>query len=476
MDRLQRSCAASQQYPLNLDRPNVAPYYLQAQAEHLCRISPRTFADEKKASLDFWEFRQNAFLHTPINSRQSLRSHLNLANQSLDCPALHRFVFVQASSSRTRLLLSESMLRDLFTYFQIMPSVVPLLASFGIDAGKDFQHCQFEADARFAPTELGLAIPELKRSGRTLEIAYVFRTVEHSSSIEGFPWQIKQTCVHHNFDVDTGLNTWLFFKGSDLLKRRIMEGVHLPSSDTSPSEAFSFSLSIQLMLSNLSVENWRAYINSLEQKTQRVTRARTFKPVEAPRPSELASPIAISPNERKVQWNSHGRSRSFVHNQLSRSSTIRSWIHRMDILSPTPVTDITELSANHTSTAGSGALSSQETSDRDNEELAFFECLQEIKSLEEQALDALLVLKSTVRIWRQLQKTYQDYVSDEDFPESLRKECRRSIKQFYNQLDSVQDALEGQVLRVEALIALLIGRKTLVTLTSSLFHQSLMSA
>lgn len=476
MDYLQRSCAASQSYPLNLERPKAAPYYLRTQASHLCKIGPRTFVDETKAALDFWEYCRDDFYHTLVNSRQSLRDHLNLANQSLDCASLHRFVLIQASTSRTKLLLSEAMLKDLLTYFQVMPSVIPLIGSFGIDAGKDFQHCQFEANARFSPAELGLAVPELKRSGRTLEIAYLFRTVEPSSSIEGIPWQIKQTCVYHNFDVDTGLNTWIFIKGSDLVKRRIMDGICLPSSDTSPSEAFLFALSVHLMLAYLSVENWRAYVNSLEQKAQRVTRARTFKPVETPKPAFLLSPTPMSPNQSSSPSTPHGRSFSFIHSQLSRSSTIRSLMPRMGVSSPLPSQTGTEMPMLGTTVSHSVSVSNQGSVGEDSEEQAYFQCLQEIKWLEEQALEASLVLKSTMRIWKQVQKTYQEYMVDEHFPEILRKESQRGSKQFLNQLDSTQEALEGQILRVEALIALLGGRKTLVTFTCSLLQQPLMSA
>lgn len=465
MDRLQRSCDASDTYPLNLEGPSTGLFYLRHERELLRKISPRTFADETKAHLDFWEYQQDDFSLTPIKSQQCLRDHLNRLNQAQDYAPLHRFVFIQASSSRTKLLISEDMLKDLLSYFQVMAALIPLLASFGIDAGEDFQHCQFESNVKLSSNELGLAVPELKRSGRTIEIAYVFRTVEPSKSIEGIPWQIKQTCVYHSFDVETGLNTWIFVKGSDLVKNRVMDGLCLPSADTSPVEAFLFSLSVQSMLSNLSLENWRTYVNSLEQKAQIVTTALTFKPVEIPEtpiaPAMIAQHGAITP------LGFRGRSRSLIYNQLSRSSTLKSWMSRKEMSTPVLSLDMT-LAMTDLTAAQTVPPSGQSRQSEDDEERTYFKCLQDMKWLEEQALEALLVLKMTVRMWKQLQRTYEENVTDEHFPHSLRHGCRRGLKQFLSRLDNVEDALENQVLRVEALIALLSGRKNLVICTCPL--------
>lgn len=468
MDRFQMSCAAPEEYPLNLIRPTAALYDLHNGRDMLRNIAPRTFAPADKAALEFWEGRDNGFLHTLVNSRESLRLHLNTTNQGPQCAPLYRFMFIRANTSRAKLLITEAMLKDLLTYFQVMVYVVSMLASFGLDAGKDFQHCQFEADARLSPKDVGLAVPELKRSGRIIEMAYVFRTVEPSGSIPGMKWQIKQTCAHHNFDLETGLNTWILIKGSDLVKRRVMEGLQLPSTtaqtaDASLTESFLFSLNVHVMLADLSVENWREYINSLEREVQKVTKATTFKPVQAPKTT--ISPTTDSSNDPIKSFGFGGRSRSRIYTQLSRSSTFKSWITPKDGPIPKPGAASTILPTTQPPANQHTLSQFENVQEEQDEEEAYFGCLQVMKVLEEQALESLLVLKSSVRIWKQLQRTYDEYVSDDHFPPKLYKDSQRGLKRFHSRLDSTQDSLENQVLRVEALLALLSGRKTLVTWT-----------
>lgn len=463
MDQLRRSCQGSQQYPLNLVASQDATYDLSIKQDLLGKISTRTFADEAKAKLDLWEYKHDAYHHTLINSRQALRDHLNLANQCSGEVSLCRFAFIQASSSRTKLLLTRDMLTDLLSYFQVMACIVSMLASFGCDADKDFQHCQFEADIRLAPDNYSLSVPELNRSGRILELAYVFRTVEASSSVPGMPWQIKQTCVQHSFDVETGLTTWMIIQGSDSVKKRIMNWVE-PSTvgrqhvADSCASAFLSSLRTQLMFCDLSVENWRSYINFLEQEVQKLTRAITFKPVDVPK--------TVIPMQKSTSGDSssplsfRAQARTFTYNQLSRSNTFKSWMSRMDIPdSSLQSKAVTEPRTNLQSTQDL-AVSVDENQ---TEEVEYFKTLKNMEGLEERAYEALLVLKTTVRIWNQLQRAYVELVSDEHFPEALKDHSRRGLKRFCSRLENIKDTLENQILRVETLATMLSGRKTLVT-------------
>lgn len=463
MQQLQKSCQESYRYPLNLPPIYNAQYDLRSNHDLLCTISSRTFADESKAALEFWEQQRDAYIRTSITCHQSLRDHLNLADQHYEQPPLSCFVFLEARSSRTRLLITRDMLTDLLTYFQVMAGVVPMVASFGCDAARDYQHCQLESAVRLQPPGSGIAVPELNRSGRMYEIAYVFRTVERSENVPGMPWQIKQTCIYHNFDVVTGLAVWIMIKGSDCLRRRLTDELSsspailpTPRATERCAQAFGSTFNVQAMCADLSVENWRWYINFLEQEAQTMTRVITFKPVVPPTTTIPTPSVTKSDRSAAVGFVARARTLSLGH--LSRSSTLKSLLAKMNITESTQECKVPDIP----STVSSPSQPALSFVAPQLEEETYFETLQSIKGLEERAFEARLVLKTSIRIWDQLQRTYDEVISDEHFPESLRNEGKHCFSRFRCRMRSTQDALENQVLRVDTLITLLAGRKALV--------------
>lgn len=469
MDQLIESCRKSNHYPCNLVLPQQAQYDLNNKKVILRNLSSRTFiTDESEARVDFWEYRGHSFQHATVTDRQSLREHLNLGNQRPDELPSSRFIFLQAPHSRAKLLVSEDMLLDLLSYFQVMSSIVHALESFGLDAKKDFQHCQFEANNRLQQYEAGLRVPELKRSGHMLELCYSLRSVERSDSIEGrTTWSFKQTCVYHSFDVSTGLTTWIVIKGSDLFKKRIMDTSNASifpgiKSFTTVSDAFASALAVQLIFGDWTTENWRWFVNDLEKEVQSVTRAVTFKPVTPP--AAALSTTSLDPITPVANSTLSERARSWACGQLSRTSTGKTFLDRFNIENPVPrpTTDVlspTNMQASQVNTSTSHDIRREEES--------YFETLQRVKALEERASEALLVLKTTTRILKRLQRTYADLSDDEDFPTVIQKDCKRKLKQFNRRLQDMQDVLENEALRVETLSTLLVGRKALVNTPDS---------
>lgn len=219
--------------------------------------------------------------------------------------AAKRARFLHAPHSRASLRISYDMLSFLFTYHQVMPSFLDFLFPFGKQVyAQDFHFSGLREENRFDIKRRGDNIPELGRSGSQLQLCYNLRSVEGTRVPKGsseLPWSIRQSAVYHSLDTETGRSVWINVKGNKLLKKRISEASTLSSlSDVQTcSASFSASLDTHLIFCDWSSENWRWYINDLENELQKLTRNALATPVDK-RPSPPSSPIPFIESPKRT--------------------------------------------------------------------------------------------------------------------------------------------------------------------------------
>lgn len=105
------------------------------------------------------------------------------------------------------------------------------------------------------------------RSWRQYQLCYNLRGVTSKPMSHGqVEWSVRQAAVHHQFDVVDGTAVWIVTKGGkDLLERvdNLAKGYKKPSLET-PQACFRTSLDVHRMFSHWSAEDWRRYVDYLE--------------------------------------------------------------------------------------------------------------------------------------------------------------------------------------------------------------------
>lgn len=180
-----------------------------------------------------------------------------------------------------------------------MPSFLDFVYPFGKqDYTRDFYFSGLREESRLSAKRKGLEIPELSRSGKEIRLCYNLRSVEQSIGEPDLPWSIRQSALYHSFDLETGKSLWINVKGNRLIKNRVFEATGLPSFSKieSLSEAFSSTLATHLLLCDWSGENWRWYINNLENQLQALTR--NALAVQVDEPSQVSTPIPFPMSPR----------------------------------------------------------------------------------------------------------------------------------------------------------------------------------
>ena len=211
---------------------------------------------------------------------------------------------MHAPHSRERLKTTRRMLMSVFTYHQVMPAFLDFLFPFGLqEYPQDFDFSGFRQHTTLSDFDRVLTIPEVGRSGRGYQFCYSLKAVEESRSQIEWPWSIRQTAIHHSFDVDHGRANWIVIKGDQLMKNRIRlaikdTGLTGTSDLHCVDRAFVSTLVIHMVICDWSCESWRWYINFLREKFQGATRRTVTSLVE-----ESPSPASEITLESGTQCN-----------------------------------------------------------------------------------------------------------------------------------------------------------------------------
>lgn len=233
--------------------------------------------------------------------------------------------FLNAPHSRDALRVTFDMLKFLFTYHQVTPTFLDFLFPFGKQIyAQDLHFSGLRDDSQFISQQECTRISKLGRSASMLRCCYNLRSAEESRDQSGLPWSIRQTAVYQTFDMPTGQAVWIFIKGNKVIEERIKEASKSATwvSADSPSGTFATALRTHLIICDWSGENWRWYINKLEDEMQQRTRGALAMNIDkAPsRPSSPGcgtypgSPMSrtstMSPLSRGATWSFTKSSRS----------------------------------------------------------------------------------------------------------------------------------------------------------------------
>lgn len=459
MEQLATSCRDARSYPQNLIRPNTYEYNLTAYYQRLNEREDSLFQNDAEAALDLWELdaQATAFWPSRIGYVDELRKHLRVG-----CPPERedprcRFVFVHAPHSRASLKVTRDMLTLVFTYHQVLPQFLDFLFPFGNQQyAQGFHFSGFKYENRFSDVDSGLKIPDLGWSGRNFQFCYNLKSIERSRGQPEWPWSIRQSALYHSFDVENGRTNWIVIKGDQLLKKRIKlatgsRGLPETSCFDTVDRAFASSLAVHIIMCEWSGENWRWFINFLEEALQTTTRP-TLSAMVDPFPSSMA-------NEEPLG-----------HSMLAQCAKSCTDITLADPVLRGPPAQAYHLKGRSTSnckTMSDIDLASQEldtlqpqvtTSHPDFS----FSDLQRIQFIQEKVNETLLVLKVNVDVLTELRQYYHSICESDGWPRELIVKCKGDIFRFETRVVAVEKDLRMQQSRTETLLRLLADRKSLL--------------
>ncbi|KAF3015909.1 hypothetical protein E8E14_010687 [Neopestalotiopsis sp. 37M] len=190
-----------------------------------------------------------------------------------------RFIFLLLNFVTGPLTISTKSASRILSYHQVSPNFFDFLDVYGTHRAlkRELRFSGFKAEIYLANPEPGVILPELGRSGRHYQISYNLKTATLREDIKQTIkqpgpgcslWYIRQAAVHHQLDVGSGVQLWIFGDPYASLKGHIAEimSEHRNHKDKfkSVSASFKSSLEIQLHLARWAMGGWRQYILTLE--------------------------------------------------------------------------------------------------------------------------------------------------------------------------------------------------------------------
>ena len=345
-----------------------------------------------------------------------------------------------------------------------MPEFIDFLFPFGLQLyAQDFYFSGFRQRTQLS--EYGLnARPVDKR----FQICYNLKSVEPSDSD---CWSIRHCAVHHVFEMKEVRTSWIIVKGDELMKQRIESatsdrGPHGPSDFKSMDGAFKSSLGTHLIFCDWSGENWRWYINSLEDKFQSMTRRTFSAPLHVPFLPASATDH-FTPKSR-TNTNFSMFSRTSTH--MAEKGSLKPAIKRQLSVPQTYENPDTGVSQplppdeddNDDDDEPASPLRPNDVKVEDENQNFSFDKLRKVHKFAEKSNEAVLVLKQNLLVLAQLRQYYRSISKRKDFPRDLAESCKDAIDDFELRIDGLENDMQTQILRLETLLCLLEDRKTLV--------------
>ena len=350
------------------------------------------------------------------------------------------------------------MLTLVLTYHQVLPSFLDFLFPFGNQQyAQDFHFSGFKSEDRVSDVDSGLIIPQLGWSGRDFQLCYNLKSIELSKGQPEWPWSVRQSALYHSFDVKTGRTNWIIIKGDQLLKKRIMSatgsrGIPETSNFGTVDRAFASTLAIHILVCEWSRENWRWYINFLEEALQSISRP-TLSAMVDPFPSSIADEksalLALCTNSKTeispctpVLQRPPAQSYFLNNRPISHCKTLSVDDH---LASPSPEYERLQ----------------QPVTTGGHQDFSFSD-LQRIQFIQEKVNDALLVIKVNIDVLTELRQHYHSICKSDGWPRELMLKCERDVLRFEKRVVAVENDLRMQQSRSETLLRLLTDRKSLV--------------
>lgn len=361
-----------------------------------------------------------------------------------------------------------------FTHFQVMPEFIDFLLPFGFrEYAHDFQFSGFRQRTQLIEGNWNISLSSMPKD-KKFQICWNLKAIEPSDSDE---WSIRQCAICHSFDLKQVRTSWIIVKGNELMKRRIESATsnqvsHGMSNFDSLDRAFEASLETHLIFCRWSTENWRWYINSLEDRFQSKTRRAFSAPLHVPVPPTPDTDQFALPPRTYTERTFGSKSSRFrrTETQMSQKGSLKLDIkHRTSALRTytNPDTGISqplppeEDDDDDDKEAGKSLKPTETRTDDENREFSF-DNLRKLHRLAEKANEAVLTLKQNIVVLTQLRQYYRSISSRQQFPEDLAEGCKDAIDNFELCIKGLEHDMQIQILRLEALLHLMNERKTLV--------------
>ncbi|KAL8706254.1 MAG: hypothetical protein Q9201_000691 [Fulgogasparrea decipioides] len=505
MNHLILMCNEGIHYPANLPERAYPKHILTSFSELLDQHGQRLFSNEQESEVTFRDLDFDgeglskhatlvrcelmvpldpAFWNVTVCSLERLRSHIGIDPVEKQPDPKCRFLFVHAPHSRAKLRTSREMFMQSLTYLQVIPQFLDLLFPLGDrEITQDFYSDSFYQQTSLCNASRGLYIPELAWSGFEFKLCYSLKSVERSKPQTDWPWSVRHCAVYHSFDTASVRSNWIVVKGNKLMEERITSA----TSGRGPSEfssygtiedAFASALATHLIMVDWSAENWRWYINFLEDQFEQLTEGIVSKNADVPTSAmEVEDAVAMVSRTNTQMSRPSPTVRSFSKKLFHASSRRADTAPTVTEMQPSPAQQYhtnprsgkrQPLPPGKTIVAGQPSNKPMVEYDTYGQKQFNFRHLQQVQSLEESANATVLVLKSNQNICEQIRTFYRSLLDNHELSGTeIEPSCQKDLARFERRILGAARQMSSQVLRVKAFLRLIADRKTLVR--SSIF-------
>lgn len=215
--------------------------------------------------MKIFDFNDGVRVELDASNQAELETHLQ---HGTDDPQL-RYIAIESPDSRSSLRCSHAMFTYLSSFHQISPSFIPAICSFGrVLEPKDVCLAFLDADeSRLISSPDRVPMYPRGRSGSEIQLSYLLRVVEKSTSRKPWNFIVRPLAVYHSYDVQTGRALWVTVKGNRSTREQICEVLEdqLRSGLNAPENTFAATLDMHLSIMETVEENWQSYINEIDQ-------------------------------------------------------------------------------------------------------------------------------------------------------------------------------------------------------------------
>ncbi|KAF2114186.1 hypothetical protein BDV96DRAFT_632988 [Lophiotrema nucula] len=316
-----KSYGDCEKYPQNLIYKASYKGVLKAYEERIETALPRFLTqalDDIEIHFRQWDATNSKFTDHQVTNEDQLRTHLGEVahpNPATGKPTWSliprrdpacRFIHLYADNSTKPLKITPRMLKRLFSYHQVMPSIIDFLAVFAHPPQQrelgfsgffnqtilSYRNQQSTQPAAAQPPNVprGPRVAALGRSGLQYQLCYNLKRVVLKAGTLKDPykdqdWSIQQCQFHHQFDVIEGTMLWVSAKGGlNDYRDKVLEltggtaGIPEDIEMGDRVQRFQGSLTVHLMNCHWAVDEWRNYISYLETAIMKETRHTTSGP------------------------------------------------------------------------------------------------------------------------------------------------------------------------------------------------------
>ncbi|KAH7313155.1 hypothetical protein BKA65DRAFT_517421 [Rhexocercosporidium sp. MPI-PUGE-AT-0058] len=469
-------------FPKNTVRPTTSRHHLDGYLKRLNSHDRRLFCDDGKASVDLWDYDEYAkeFQNTCVSNEFELMTRLEGEHLFVRDDPRCRFIFIHAFNSRECLRTSRRMFERALTHHQVMPNFLDFVFPFGHQQyAEDLLFSGFREDTRLVPSDGGLVIPELGRSGMEIRICYSLKSVEPKERDQDFPWSIRQTAVYHSFDLKTGKSCWIVIKGSHLIRDRVRSvSSSSAASDSSSSELSSFesissslgsALEMHLVLCDWCDEDWRWYLTFLEKELQRLTRRALV--VDIPKARSFVEPETfqeVKPHAKSITRTLSDytkRTLSLSRKQTNSSSSMEKGEYQPSFPQP-PMSPLDEGPPLDPPVLppGMGSIGIPAIHQKAQKDEVFsVRTLQQVQVIEDKTNEVLLILEANIKIVKDIRRHYQTVLASDECPPKLKSESKSKVAYFEKRIANIIGDLEIQHSSAQTLLRLLENRKSILS-------------